>query len=86
MVKAVMIDNCLKLLQSAPSSLCSTISELFRILTYSSAIARSSDAAEIVEPLFHVLLLRDFNLWGQHSALRALVNILEKPQSRYLHL
>ncbi|CAJ1971902.1 unnamed protein product [Sphenostylis stenocarpa] len=81
MVKAGIIDNCLKLLQLAPSSLCSTIAELFRILTNSSAIARSSDAAEIVEPLFHVLLRRDFNLWGQHSALQALVNILEKPQS-----
>lgn len=81
MVKAGIIDNCLKLLQSAPSSLCSTIAELFRILTNSNAIARSSDAAEIVEPLFHVLLRRDFNLWGQHSALQALVNILEKPQS-----
>ncbi|KAK7320986.1 hypothetical protein VNO77_31004 [Canavalia gladiata] len=81
MVKAGIIDNCLKLLQLAPSSLCSTIAELFRILTNSSAIARSSEAAEIVEPLFHVLLRRDFNLWGQHSALQALVNILEKPQS-----
>ncbi|KAK7385160.1 hypothetical protein VNO78_30872 [Psophocarpus tetragonolobus] len=81
MVKAGIIDNCLKLLQLAPSSLCSTVAELFRILTNSSAIARSSDAAEIVEPLFHVLLRRDFNLWGQHSALQALVNILEKPQS-----
>ncbi|XP_061341916.1 protein CELLULOSE SYNTHASE INTERACTIVE 3 [Gastrolobium bilobum] len=81
MVKAGIIDNCLKLLQLAPSSLCSTIAELFRILTNSNVIARSSDAAEIVEPLFHVLLRRDFNLWGQHSALQALVNILEKPQS-----
>lgn len=81
MVKAGIIDSCLKLFQSAPSSLCSTIAELFRILTNSSAIARSSDAAEIVEPLFNVLLRRDFNIWGQHSALQALVNILEKPQS-----
>lgn len=81
MVKAGIIDNCLKLLQSVPSSLCSTIAELFRILTNSNAIARSSGAAEIVEPLFHVLLRRDFNLWGQHSSLQALVNILEKPQS-----
>ncbi|KAE9605839.1 hypothetical protein Lal_00025039 [Lupinus albus] len=81
MIRAGIIDNCLSLLQSAPSSLCSTISELFRILTNSNVIAMSSDAAEIVEPLFHVLLRRDFNLWGQHSALQALVNILEKPQS-----
>lgn len=81
MVKAGIIDSCLQLLQSAPSSLCSTIAELFRILTNSNAIARSSEAAEIVEPLFHVLLRRDINLWGQHSSLQALVNILEKPQS-----
>lgn len=81
MVKAGIINNCLELLQLAPSSLCSTIAELFRILTNSSAIARSSAAAEIVEPLFHVLLREDFNLWGQHSALQSLVNILEKPQS-----
>ncbi|XP_072079033.1 protein CELLULOSE SYNTHASE INTERACTIVE 3 isoform X8 [Arachis hypogaea] len=81
MVKSGIINNCLKLLPLAPSSLCSTIAELFRILTNSNAIARSSEAAKIVEPLFHVLLCRDFNLWGQHSALQALVNILEKPQS-----
>ncbi|XP_054798801.1 protein CELLULOSE SYNTHASE INTERACTIVE 3 [Prosopis cineraria] len=81
MVEAGVIDNCLKLLEFAPSSLCSTIAEIFRILTNSSAIARSSVAAEIVEPLFQVLLRLDFDLWGQHSALQALVNILEKPQS-----
>lgn len=81
MVKAGIIDNCLDLLPVAPSSLCSAIAELFRILTNSSAIARSSDAAKIVEPLFMVLLRPDFSLWGQHSALQALVNILEKPQS-----
>ncbi|GAY52135.1 hypothetical protein CUMW_139600 [Citrus unshiu] len=81
MVKAGIIDNCLDLLPVAPSALCSTIAELFRILTNSSAIARSSDAAKIVEPLFMVLLQPDFSLWGQHSALQALVNILEKPQS-----
>ncbi|KAJ7959158.1 U-box domain-containing protein 13 [Quillaja saponaria] len=81
MVKAGVIDNCLKLLPVAPSSLCSAIAELFRILTNSNAIARSSAAAETVEPLFNVLLRPDFNLWGQHSALQALVNILEKPQS-----
>ncbi|XP_021896477.1 protein CELLULOSE SYNTHASE INTERACTIVE 3 isoform X2 [Carica papaya] len=81
MVKAGIIDNCLALLPAAPNSLCSTIAELFRILTNSGAIARSSDAAKIVEPLFMVLLRSDFSLWGQHSALQTLVNILEKPQS-----
>ncbi|KAK9271196.1 hypothetical protein L1049_026786 [Liquidambar formosana] len=81
MVKAGIIDNCLELLPVAPSSLCSSIAELFRILTNSSAIAKSSAAAKIVEPLFMVLLRPDFSMWGQHSALQALVNILEKPQS-----
>ncbi|XP_008219610.2 PREDICTED: LOW QUALITY PROTEIN: uncharacterized protein LOC103319796 [Prunus mume] len=81
MVNVGIIDKCLELLPVAPSSLCSSIAELFRILTNSNAIARSLDAAKIVEPLFLVLLRPDFSLWGQHSALQALVNILEKPQS-----
>ncbi|KAL5559649.1 hypothetical protein UlMin_035860 [Ulmus minor] len=81
MVDAGIVDNCLELLPFAPNSLCSSIAELFRILTNSNAIARSSAAAKIVEPLFLVLLRSDFSLWGQHSALQALVNILEKPQS-----
>ncbi|KAK9047344.1 hypothetical protein V6N11_053190 [Hibiscus sabdariffa] len=81
MVKAGVIDKCLEVLPLASSSLCSSIAELFRILTNSNAIARSSDAAKIIEPLFMVLLRPDFGLWGQHSALQALVNILEKPQS-----
>ncbi|KAF8404071.1 hypothetical protein HHK36_008948 [Tetracentron sinense] len=81
MVKAGIIDNCLELLPDAPGSLCASIAELFRILTNSSGIAKSSAAARIVEPLFLVLLRPDFSMWGQHSALQALVNILEKPQS-----
>ncbi|KAI6690937.1 hypothetical protein NL676_027765 [Syzygium grande] len=81
MVKADIIDRCLEQLPVAPISLCSSIAELFRILTNSSAIARGSTAARIVEPLFTLLHSPDFSLWGQHSALQALVNILEKPQS-----
>ncbi|KAF2296707.1 hypothetical protein GH714_001357 [Hevea brasiliensis] len=81
MVNAGVIDKCLVLLPVAPNSLCSAIAELLRILTNSGAIAGSSDATKIVEPLFMVLLRSDFGLWGQHSALQALVNILEKPQS-----
>lgn len=81
MVKAGIIDNCLELLPVAPSSLCSSIAELFRILTNSSAISKGSAAARILEPLFMVLLCPDFIMWGQQSALQALVNILEKPQS-----
>ncbi|XP_033508371.1 protein CELLULOSE SYNTHASE INTERACTIVE 3 isoform X2 [Nicotiana tomentosiformis] len=80
MVKAGIIENCLELLPTSSSSLCSTIAELFRVLTNSSAISRSPSAAKIVEPLFTVLQRSDFGLWGQHSALQTLVNILEKPQ------
>ncbi|OVA07391.1 C2 calcium-dependent membrane targeting [Macleaya cordata] len=81
MVNGGIIENCLQLLPAAPGSLCSIIAELFRILTNSSGIARSSGAARMVEPLFLVLLRPDLSMWGQHSALQALVNILEKPQS-----
>ncbi|KAL8167222.1 hypothetical protein V2J09_008721 [Rumex salicifolius] len=81
MVKAGIIDNCLALLPTAPSSLCSTISEVFRILTNSGAIAKSAVAPRLVEPLFSVLLRSDISMWGQHSALQALVNVLEKPQN-----
>ncbi|KAL0326153.1 UNVERIFIED_CONTAM: protein CELLULOSE SYNTHASE INTERACTIVE 3 [Sesamum radiatum] len=80
MVNAGIIENCLELLPTAPTSLCAMIAELFRILTNSSAISKSLAAAKIVEPLFMVLLKTDFGLWGQHSALQALVNILEKPK------
>nr|CAN78976.1 hypothetical protein VITISV_035748 [Vitis vinifera] len=81
MVKASIIDKCLELLPVAPSSLCSSIAELFRTLTYSSAISKGLAVARIVEPSFMVLLRPDFSMWGQHSALQVLVNILEKSQS-----
>ncbi|KAL7246230.1 hypothetical protein ACSBR2_001372 [Camellia fascicularis] len=81
MVKAGIINSCLEILPTAPSTLCCTIAELFRILTNSSAISKTSAAAKIVEPLFLVLFRPDISLWGQHSSLQALVNILEKPQS-----
>ncbi|KAJ8557987.1 hypothetical protein K7X08_004753 [Anisodus acutangulus] len=74
------LENCLELLPTASSSLCCTIAELFRVLTNSSAISRSPSAAKLVEPLFTVLQRSDFGLWGQHSALQTLLNILEKPQ------
>ncbi|XP_057533328.1 protein CELLULOSE SYNTHASE INTERACTIVE 3 isoform X1 [Amaranthus tricolor] len=80
MVSGGIFDNCLRILPDAPSSVCSSVSELFRILTNSGVIARSSTAPRIVEPLFCVLQRPDFNMWGQHSALQALVNVLEKPQ------
>ncbi|KAL0326152.1 UNVERIFIED_CONTAM: protein CELLULOSE SYNTHASE INTERACTIVE 3, partial [Sesamum radiatum] len=52
MVNAGIIENCLELLPTAPTSLCAMIAELFRILTNSSAISKSLAAAKIVEPLF----------------------------------
>ncbi|XP_020598358.1 protein CELLULOSE SYNTHASE INTERACTIVE 3 [Phalaenopsis equestris] len=81
MVNAGIVDNALKILLDAPGSLCSLISELLRILTNNSGIAKSADAARMVEPLFSVLHRTDITLWGQHSTLQSLVNILEKPQS-----
>ncbi|KAJ0256566.1 Protein CELLULOSE SYNTHASE INTERACTIVE 3 [Hirschfeldia incana] len=81
MVEAGIIDRCLELLPGASSSLCSSVAELFRILTNSGVIAKRPDVTKTVEPLFMVLLRSDLTLWGQHSALQALVNILEKQQS-----
>ncbi|KAG0494352.1 hypothetical protein HPP92_005346 [Vanilla planifolia] len=81
MVKAGIVDDVLEMLLTSSGSLCSLISELLRILTNNSGIAKSEDAARIVEPLFSVLHRTDIPMWGQHSALQALVNILEKPQS-----
>nr|XP_010930735.1 protein CELLULOSE SYNTHASE INTERACTIVE 3 [Elaeis guineensis]XP_010930736.1 protein CELLULOSE SYNTHASE INTERACTIVE 3 [Elaeis guineensis]XP_010930738.1 protein CELLULOSE SYNTHASE INTERACTIVE 3 [Elaeis guineensis]XP_010930739.1 protein CELLULOSE SYNTHASE INTERACTIVE 3 [Elaeis guineensis] len=81
MVKAGIIDSSLEMILDAPSSVSSSIAELLRILTNNSGIAKSSAAARMVEPLFLVLQRPDFTMWGQHSALQALVNILEKPQS-----
>ncbi|CAN1768305.1 Protein CELLULOSE SYNTHASE INTERACTIVE 3 [Linum perenne] len=80
MLRAGILDKCLELLPHASMSLCSAIAELFRILTNSGAIARNLDAVKIVDPLFDLLLQPDFNLCGQHSALHAIVNILEKPE------
>ncbi|XP_058089921.1 protein CELLULOSE SYNTHASE INTERACTIVE 3-like [Magnolia sinica] len=81
MVKAGIVDHALEMLPVVPSSLCSSIAELLRILTNNSGIAKSSAAARMVEPLFLVLQRPDLSMWGQHSTLQALVNILEKPQS-----
>ncbi|XP_042411508.1 protein CELLULOSE SYNTHASE INTERACTIVE 3 isoform X1 [Zingiber officinale] len=81
MVNAGIIGNALEMMLDAPVSVCSSIAELLRILTNNSVIAKSSAAAKIVEPLFSLLKRPNFTMWGQHSALQALVNILEKPQS-----
>ncbi|XP_065012176.1 protein CELLULOSE SYNTHASE INTERACTIVE 3-like [Musa acuminata AAA Group] len=81
MVNAGIIDNALDMILDAPVSVSSSVAELLRILTNNSGIAKSSAAARMVEPLFLVLKRPDFTMWGQHSSLQALVNILEKPQS-----
>ncbi|XXG60675.1 hypothetical protein AAC387_Pa04g2519 [Persea americana] len=81
MVNAGIIDNALEMLPVVSGSLCSSILALFRILTNNSSIAKSATAATMVEPLFLVLSRLDLTMWGQQSALQALVNILEKPQS-----
>ena len=81
MVNCRVIDRTLELLAHASASLCSQTVELLLILTNNSSIARSSAAAQMVEPLFLVLRRADMSLMGHQSALQTLVNILEKPQS-----
>ncbi|KAH9307905.1 hypothetical protein KI387_035816, partial [Taxus chinensis] len=81
MVKAGVIDAILEILPDAPDSLCASIAELICILTNNSSIAKSAAAARVVEPLFLCLTRPELSTWGQHRALQALVNILEKPQS-----
>lgn len=81
MVKAGIIEHALDMILDVPVSVGSSIAELLRILTNNSGIAKSSAAAKMVEPLFLLLRRPDVTMWDQHSALQALVNILEKPQS-----
>ncbi|KAJ4748925.1 CELLULOSE SYNTHASE INTERACTIVE 3 [Rhynchospora pubera] len=81
MINSGVIDSSLDMILEAPATVSSLMVELFRILTNNSGIARSAAASRMVEPLFLVLQRPDFTVWGQHSALQALINILEKPQS-----
>ncbi|XP_044980603.1 protein CELLULOSE SYNTHASE INTERACTIVE 3 [Hordeum vulgare subsp. vulgare] len=81
MVKAGIIEHALDMILDVPVSVGSSIAELLRILTNNSGIAKSSASAKMVEPLFLLLRRPDVTMWDQHSALQALVNILEKPQS-----
>ncbi|XP_062197022.1 protein CELLULOSE SYNTHASE INTERACTIVE 3-like isoform X2 [Phragmites australis] len=81
MVKAGIIEHALDMILDVPVAVSSSIAELLRILTNNSGIAKSSAAAKMVEPLFLLLRRPDVTMWDQHSALQALVNILEKPQS-----
>ncbi|KAL5993173.1 hypothetical protein ACLOJK_014096 [Asimina triloba] len=86
MIESGIVDNALEMLSVAPSSLCSSIAELLRILTNNSNIARSPAAARMVNPLFLVLQRPGFSMGAQHSTLQALVNILEKRQSPAVQL
>ncbi|KAH9295595.1 hypothetical protein KI387_039183, partial [Taxus chinensis] len=81
MVKARVIDAILEILPDALNSLCGSIAEVICILKNNSSIAKSAAAARVVEPLFLCLTHPELSTWGQHRALQALVNILEKPQS-----
>ncbi|KAH7422106.1 hypothetical protein KP509_13G090700 [Ceratopteris richardii] len=80
MVKAGIIDSIIEIVIDAPDSLCALMAELLRILTNNSSIAKGTSASQVVEPLFHVLTRPGLSTSGQHSAMQALVNILEKPQ------
>ncbi|GLJ09423.1 hypothetical protein SUGI_0109450 [Cryptomeria japonica] len=80
MVKAGVIDYALEVMPVVPDSLCALISELFRILTTTSSIAKAAVASRLVEPLFIALTHPELSTWGQNSALQAIVNILKKHQ------
>ncbi|KAI5082947.1 hypothetical protein GOP47_0002690 [Adiantum capillus-veneris] len=80
MVKAGIIDSVIEIIIDAPDSLCALMAELLRILTNNSSIAKGASAAQVIEPLFHVLARPGLSTSGQHSAMQVLVNILEKPQ------
>lgn len=82
MVKAGAIESMLDILHEAPDFLSAAFSELLRILTNNSTIAKGPSAAKVVEPLFMMLTRPEFGPDGQHSSLQVLVNILEHPQCR----
>ncbi|XP_010461435.1 PREDICTED: uncharacterized protein LOC104742160 [Camelina sativa] len=80
LIKMGIIKKCLgQLSRSPPSSLCSVIAELFRVLTNVGVVARSQDAIKMVQPLLLILIRQDLDFQGQLSGLQAIANILEKP-------
>ncbi|CAN8302691.1 unnamed protein product [Cochlearia groenlandica] len=80
LIKMGIIEQCLgQLSKSPPSSLCSVIAELFRVLTNVGVVARSHEAIKMVQPLLLVLLRQDLDFQGQLGGLQAIANILEKP-------
>ncbi|CAA7024457.1 unnamed protein product [Microthlaspi erraticum] len=79
-IKMGIIEQCLgQLTTYPPSSLCSVIAELFRVLTNVGSVARSQEAIKMVQPLLLILLRQDLDFQGQLGGLQAIANILEKP-------
>ncbi|XP_068636551.1 protein CELLULOSE SYNTHASE INTERACTIVE 1-like [Aristolochia californica] len=85
MVKAGVIESVLDILHEAPDILSASFTELLRILTNNTTIAKGPAAVKVVSPLFDLLTRPDFGFDGQHSALQVLVNVLEHPQCRADH-
>lgn len=80
LIKMGIIEQCVGQLSThSPSSLCSVIAELFRVLTNVGAVARSQEAIKMVQPVLLVLRRKDLNFQGQLGGLQAVANILEKP-------
>ncbi|KAF8095137.1 hypothetical protein N665_0339s0008 [Sinapis alba] len=80
LIKMGIIEQCVDQLSTyPPSSVCSVITELFRVLTNVGAVARSQEAIKMVQPLLLVLRRKDLDFQGQLGGLQAVANILEKP-------
>uniref|UniRef100_A0A0D3CFG0 C2 domain-containing protein n=1 Tax=Brassica oleracea var. oleracea TaxID=109376 RepID=A0A0D3CFG0_BRAOL len=80
LIKMGIIEQCVGQLSThSPSSLCSVIGELFRVLTNVGAVARSQEAIKMVQPVLLVLRRKDLDFQGQLGGLQAVANILEKP-------
>ncbi|XP_013703134.2 protein CELLULOSE SYNTHASE INTERACTIVE 2-like [Brassica napus] len=80
LIKMGIIEQCVGQLSThSPSSLCSVIAELFRVLTNVGAVARSQEAIKMVQPVLLVLRRKDLDFQGHLGGLQAVANILEKP-------
>ncbi|KAJ4896521.1 Armadillo/beta-catenin-like repeat [Raphanus sativus] len=80
LIRMGIIEQCVgQVSTNPPSSLCSVIAEVFRVLTNVGAVARSQEAIKMVQPLLLVLSRKDLDFQGQLGGLQAVANILEKP-------
>lgn len=80
LIKMGIVEECLgQLSRSPPSSVCSVIAELFRVLTNVGVVARSQEAIKMVQQLLLILHREDLGFQGQVGGLQAVANILEKP-------